>query len=531
MFAGSCLTELARRVYHLVPMKIADVLPELTILPLRRFADAWDVSTIKSDKRDVFEQAILGEVSRIDTEEAVLLRLAAFEREVEYVRRTNAEMLLRRILDQPGHVIADECELIKGAVDADAALFEYARGNTSTRHLDQRTIDIYASVLEVAWENKVSFDEYQLIKRLQRKLNIARRDHRVIEMRVVGTSPIGPQEAEQALRDLTYHGFVCRFKRGGQTQVMVPEEIALRLRAIYGVSLQSGAYRNLAAKIPITVIKETLEQANQPAVSLKKDFLVERLIDGDVPPATLLEHLDSDALDELFANFPDQKRPAMRAVKIRHLISAFDRFVKTVESPPPDPARTYYDYLVELASRQYGVLRAASVIEQDRNVDRAFERGVRYAFSELLGHPAIQFTGSAHADGGVVAKKGRMVLWDCKSALKPYALTEAKCAQFLHYVAKEAPNVVCPFLVFSGEFTGDSGPRALALKANCPPGTEIALMTAADLKWLADKWSREYPGERLPLDVLAHSGLLNTEILKLRLELFASQAQDKRGPV
>jgi len=510
-------------------MKIADVLPELTITPLRRFADAWDVSRMKSEKRDVFEQAIRGEVSRIDTEQAVLQRRATFKRETDYVRRANAEMLLRLILDRPGYVIADECELIKSAVDADAAFSEYARGNASTRHLEQRTIDIYQSVLEVAWENKVSFDEYQLIERLRRKLNIGRRDHRVIEIRVVRTSPIGPPEAEQALRDLTNHGFVCRFKRGDQTRVVVPEEIALRLRAVYGISLQSSAYRNLAAKLPIAVIKEALQQANQPAVSLKKEFLIERLIDGEVPPATLLEHLHNDALDELLANFPGEKPPpTMRAVKIRHLISHFDRFAaQPVGMVTDDPHRIYYDHLVELACRQYDVLRARGVIKHDQNVDRAFERGVRYAFSRLLGHPAKQFTGSSHADGGVVAKKGRMVLWDCKSSLEPYALTEVKCNQFLNYVHKEAPSVVCPFLVFSGEFTSDSQARALELKTKCPPGTEIALMTAADLKWLADKWSTEYPGKRLPLDVLAHSGLLNSEILKLRLELFAGQAQGK----
>jgi len=120
-----------------------------------------------------------------------------------------------------------------------------------------------------------------------------------------------------------------------------------------------------------------------------------------------------------------------------------------------------------------------------------------------------------------------MVLWDCKSALRPYALTEPKCAQFLQYVAKEDPNVVSPFLVFSCDFTSDSEARALALKARCRPGTEIALMTAADLQWLADKWNTEYPGKRLPLDVLAHSGLLNRDILKMRLELFAGQAHDR----
>jgi hypothetical protein len=379
-------------------------------------------------------------------------------------------------------------------------------------------------VLEVAWENKVSFDEYQLIERLRRKLNIARRDHRVMEIRVVRPSPIGPPEAEQALRDLTNHGFVCRFKRGDQTWVVVPDEIALRLRAVYGISLQSGAYRTLAAKIPMTVIKETLEAANQPAVSLKKDFLVERLIDGDVSPATLLEHLHSDALDELLANFSDEKPPTMRAVKIRRLISHFDRLADVDDD---DPHKIYYDFLVELACRQYGVLRAAGVIKHDQDVDHYFERGVRYAFSRLLGHPPMQFTGVAHADGGVVGKKGRRVLWDCKSSLEPYALTEAKGRPFLDYVHKEAPNVVRPFLVFSGEFTSDSQARALELRTKCPLGTEIALMTATDLSWLADKWNKEYPDKRLPLDVLAHTGLLNREVLELGLKLLAGRAEDR----
>jgi hypothetical protein len=94
----------------------------------------------------------------------------------------------------------------------------------------------------------------------------------------------------------------------------------------------------------------------------------------------------------------------------------------------------------------------------------------------------------------------------------------------LQYISKEAPNVVCPFLIFSGSFTNESAARALALKANCRPGTEIALMTAADLKWLADKWSKEYSGRVLPLDVLAHSGFLNTDVLELRLKLFGGQA-------
>ncbi|TMF14168.1 MAG: hypothetical protein E6I38_00260, partial [Chloroflexi bacterium] len=81
------------------------------------------MSTIKSDKRDVFEQAILGELTRIDTEDAVRQRLLAFERDLDYTRRTNAERILRLLLDEPGYVMANEGELIKRAVLADNAFF------------------------------------------------------------------------------------------------------------------------------------------------------------------------------------------------------------------------------------------------------------------------------------------------------------------------------------------------------------------------------------------------------------------------
>jgi len=509
-------------------LEIADVLPQLGILPLRRFADAWSVTTIKSDKRDVFEQAILGELHRINTEMEVRERVTSLERNVDHVARTNGEMTLRLILDEPGYVAGDEAEFIKRVLKSDSEFVEYARSPAALRHLDRRVVDIYQSVLEVAWEDKVTFDEYQLIRRLQQKLGICRRDHLVLETRITNREAVTSQEVSEAVRSLNYNGFVCHFKHQGRTQVVVPEEIAGHLRVVFAIAMQSGAYRNLASKVPTAVIRKVLEEAGQPSVSQRKEFLVDRLIDGDVPPATLLEGLDGAALDDLFSMFPGQKPPTMRAVKIRHLISHFERFASSAPQPKPeDPDKTYFDHLVELGSRQYDMLHAANVIHRDQNVDRFFERGVRYAFRNFFGHPSLEFTGSAHADGGVAARDGRMALWDCKSAIAPYALTEAKCAQFLQYVSKETPTVVSPFLVISGDFTDDSSARALTLKAACPRGTDIGLLTAADLKWLAERWESVYPGKRMPLDVLAHTGRLDKETLEFRLKAFAAQAEDK----
>jgi hypothetical protein len=509
-------------------LEIADVLPQLGIFPLRRFADAWRVSAIKSDKRDVFEQAILGELHRISTERVVRDRLTDFERDLDYIKRGTAERVLRLMLDAPGYVVRDEAEFIKSVVNQDALFLDYARAPTALRHLDRRIVDVYRSVLEVAWEDKVTFDEHQLIRRLQQKLGICRRDHLVIEACIGDRSPITSQDVVDALRALERHGFLCQFKLQGQPHILIPEEIATHLRTIFGIVLQSNAYRSLAAKLPTALIRTVLEETGQPSVSQRKDFLVDRLLDGDVPPTALLDALEDKAIDELFANFPGEKRPAMRAVKIRHLIAHFERFASVhVEPPTDDPDGAYFNYLVELGSRQYDHLRAANVIHRDQSVDRFFERAVRYAFRRFFGHPSVEFKGSAHADGGVKARNGRMALWDCKSSLTPYALTEARCAQFLQYVQRESPTVVSPFLVISGGFTEDSTGRALTLKANCPPGTEVGLLSAGDLKWLAERWEREYPGKRLPLDVLAYTGILDRDTIEFRLKTFANQAEDK----
>jgi hypothetical protein len=180
-------------------MQIADVLPQLGIFPLRRFADAWSVSTIKSDKRDVFEQAILGELHRITTEPAVRDRLMSLEKGLDHPGRINASKVLRRILDEPGYVVGDEPEVIKDVLERDVAFLEFAQAPAALKHLDRRVVDIYQSVIEVAWEDRVTFDEYQLIRRLQQKLGICRRDHLVIETRISNRPPVTSQEVAEAL--------------------------------------------------------------------------------------------------------------------------------------------------------------------------------------------------------------------------------------------------------------------------------------------------------------------------------------------
>jgi hypothetical protein len=137
-------------------MKIADILPNLNIVPLRRFADAWNVEVIKSSSADVFYQAILGQVDRIATARSVEEQLDRCRRELDYRAFTNLDAVLRFVIDQPGYAIADEAALLQAVLDADASFHQYANEPNALRHLDARTVDIYQSVLQVAWEDAVS---------------------------------------------------------------------------------------------------------------------------------------------------------------------------------------------------------------------------------------------------------------------------------------------------------------------------------------------------------------------------------------
>jgi hypothetical protein len=80
-------------------------------------------------------------------------------------------------------------------------------------------------------------------------------------------------------------------------------------------------------------------------------------------------------------------------------------------------------------------------------------------------------------------------------------------------------------LIIAPAFSADSAAVAQRLKVLCPPGTEVALITAESLLWLARHWRQRHAKETnkpLPWQVLATTGELDQTILESRLKLFAS---------
>ena len=76
------------------------------------------------------------------------------------------------------------------------------------------------------------------------------------------------------------------------------------------------------------------------------------------------------------------------------------------------------------------------------------------------------------------------------------------------------------FLVVVPTVGADAKIRALRLNQENPTDTDIAVITAVDLKWLAENWRKHSSAEQFNLQILNTTGILDRATLEERLEIF-----------
>jgi len=503
-----------------------DVLRYLGIRDLRTFADAWDVEVIRRDDRDEYVDLLRQSKHKVLDESHVKPKLS-FD-DLPYRVHMLVRWVLRELLNTPGYVVPVDA-FHEALVHEEEELIAWASNPRALQHLDKRVVEIYKTVLDAAWEDgDINTAEYNLIEKLRQKLGITRRDHRVIEAQM-GRFPSksgrahSVEEIEGAAGHLSRHGLLLRFKGDDGARVYcVPEELGGLLRQIYGIELVAPNYRSLLAQVPVAAIRSALEEAGQP-FSGTREFLAARAVDGYVSPRTVLRQLNDDQLANLLRGLPGIRQDGSKEIRVRSIVKYYDR-LRVMDEPDgatDNRVSSYITYYTDLARRSYDLLHATNVISRDGDIERAFEEATTALFSQYLGHTVATMAGSNHPDGRIdLDPSNRVILWDCKSCESPYALTERGSRQFLDYAAATDTRVASPLLVIAPEFTPESVTVAHKLKTNCRPGTEIALVTADDLKWLAELWQKRGKGS-LPWQVLAVTGRLTRDVIEDRLRSFA----------
>ena len=388
-------------------------------------------------------------------------------------------------------------------------------------------LELYRFVLDVAWENEdqTSPDEVNLLRKLRGRLSITESDHRLIETKL-GKYPKRQNELHTrteihaARKQMQSVGLLFAIRRDDEAEVdVIPEELALVIRQILRIELRLDSYRALMDYRPLrrkAHLVNVLERSGveyNPADTV--DLLVSRVIEY-VPPSRAVSSVSPryGLTNEQLASWCRELNETVSGTmdeRLRRVISHFDRLRPRIEKEADERAN-WYDYFAQLAAREYDALRSQHVIDKDLEIEAKFEQATEYLFDEKLKHTPLHQAGTNHPDG-LLSLGSNYVMWDNKSKEKPVNLKD-HIGQFDAYI-NSADKPVPIFLVVAPSYTPDSEAEAVRYHAR-HFDRNIGLVTAQELKSLADEWSSDDNKRReepFPLGLLAGTGRFNRERL------------------
>ena len=179
--------------------------------------------------------------------------------------------------------------------------------------------------------------------------------------------------------------------------------------------------------------------------------------------------------------------------------------------------------LPELARRDRENLLANQIIGKDIDIERGFEAATRFLFESRLGLKLMEMTGSEHPDGcirfgGRRKAGGDVLMWDNKSTETAYTFPPSHLRQFKRYIRDSRDPVAC-FLVVVADADDSAMDRVWQLAADCA-GTNVAVIAAENLGWVAEEWWGRGVDGGFNLEVLNMTGILSRPLLEQRMRLF-----------
>jgi hypothetical protein len=207
-----------------------------------------------------------------------------------------------------------------------------------------------------------------------------------------------------------------------------------------------------------------------------------------------LSTLSNQELYDLCKALPGANVSGTKDEKISRVVDYFANLIVKEIRAEAEPGERYFEYLVELANRDRENLLANKVVTKDRQMDSAFEDGVRWLFEHRLGLRHLPMTGSDHADGCIEFRSGD------------------------RYMRHSLKRVSC-FLVIVPSVGDGVEETAARLKIESKSDTDVAIITAEDLRWVAENWKHRSTADQLDPEVFNVTGVLDRALLERRMKL------------
>jgi hypothetical protein len=422
--------------------------------------------------------------------------------------------------------MASETELVDEVTNLEQQVLDEAADPESLRYEDDRALDVMRAVLEVALEDgQIEEAELHLIRRLREKLGLSEKAKRLLLAQLghfprTGNRLHSPADFRDVVIDLQRRGvvFYCNKLDGGK--LVGPEEIVSPVKRSLGLELSRQAYGKLLEILTRSQLQAILDSRNLPRSGLKQEQQ-DRIVAAGLRPSQALDVLSNQDLYDICAALPGAKVSGTKAERVDRIIDYFGNLVVHDVREEASPGERFYQYLVELAARDRESLLSNKIIKKDRDMEDAFEEGTRYLFKERLGLDLEAMPGSDHCDGCVRFGKSRdLFMWDNKSKESVYSFPPSHLRQFKRYIRDAHDRVSC-FLVIVPEIGEGADRNATRLKVESGTDTDVALITADDLVWVAEQWAARSGSAPFNLNVFNMTGILSRPVLEQRMNLFA----------
>lgn len=495
-------------------MKIHDCVKQMSKLYLSRIVDSFIREDFPRHDEERLREQILQNAGDLADERRIAdkLDLGSLSR----ANRILLEEILVGLLELPKAACRED-RLYELAKSREERVIEQSREENAFAFSNPFSVDVYNTVLETALEDdNVSPEEFALLERLRKKLKISRLEHRLLEARL-GKFPRPGNEVHSfddfrnAVKNLQASGilFYCNQADGGPL-IVLPEEIAPGVRRALGFEMRGDAQRALHEALSNDQLYRVLKAFDLP-LSGSKQERGQRLVKAGCKPSEILDVLQNSELGQLCRKLHGLKISGSKEERRNRIVEYFASLTAKEPEQSEDPRAVSYQYLEEFAARKSQELRRLELIKHDREMEKRFEEGTRYLFETKFGFPLLEQEGVDHADGGVTFPDGQMLLWDNKCKETIYTFPRSHMDQFRRYIDQfhQQGTRVSTFLVIVPEIDEQAELQAIRLKNETHSDTDVALITASDLKYVAESWTKYSKSDVFNLKMFNSTGILS----------------------
>ena len=510
-------------------MEIEDAIDKMSKSYLEKAVKSFTSDKYVKADEDGYRLQLLNNIDHLSKPETIEDRISDYLKESKdpYQKSMLISFILTTLLSCNEYQ-AELDEIIKQITKTERQFIKKSYNPDNFKHISITNLEIMKAILEAAFEDdSISEDELHLIEKVRSKLSIHRRDLYLIQG-LLGNFPQkgntihSPEAILTGLNDLQKCGiiFYCN-KLIGQPYV-IPLELIPGVKNYLGIELVDEKFCDLLDTFSLPELRIISDFLEIKGAGLK-DEIIDRIVATGVKPSEVLLLFDNTAITEMCRQLPEVKVSGKIEEKIQRVINYYDQLLNITVDKAKDKEEIYYSFYEQLANLDMPNLMGKKIVKNEKDAANAFELATTYLFEKKLNYPTKKQKGTDHSDGCLEFENGEFMLWDNKALMsEKYFFMNAHITQFKRYIrdAKVHGRRVNCFMVVVPDYEDSASLQAEKLKYESGSDTDVSLITASTLKWLAEEWSKEFKEKKINLQVFNKTGLISKSELKARLKLF-----------